>query len=285
MARIKRTDSTGNWYVVDTVRGANNFLLWNTAAAEDTSTFTDAALSGTTLTLPSALATGTYFIEVFYVSEFFQIKTWTGTTAAQTVAWDTALDSFGAIWNKPRSGIGSGIYFQQSLTTGSVLFTDNSAAQTARANYSQDPDATDFRLEADATAPDLNTNGVTYVAYGWANSGPYRFGSYTGNNNNDGPVVDGGGPPQLIFRKGTSVAQSWTTAVWPVANGNGINKTCYLDTTAAISGGDNVDLISTGFKIRQDSSGTGNNASATYAYGMFGIQPFGGDGVEQARAR
>jgi hypothetical protein len=281
MVRIKRTDSTGDWYVIDTVRGANNFLLWNSSVAEDTSTWTDAALSGTTLTLPSALATGTYIIEVFYVSEFFQIKTWTGTTAAQTVAWGTALDSFGAIWNKPRSGIGSGIYFQQGLTTGSVLFTDNSAAQTARANYSQDPDETDFRLEADATAPDLNTNGVTYVAYGWANSGPYKFGAVQHNGSTDGSVVWLGGTPQAYTDKRSDATPSaWVHWIGAKEEGNPKGDDFSLESTVAPPANIlSIDMVSTGIKYRD------GRGARPLVYSAYGIQPFGGDGVEQARAR
>ena len=285
MARIKRTDSTGAWYVVDTVRGANKFVTWETGAPEDTSTWTDQNLSGTTLTLPSALATGTYLVEVFYVGSYFQMGTWTASASTQTITYDTALDSeLGLLVNFNRNAAGAGVVYHKDLATGKVMFTDNASAETTRSDYSSDPDNVNFDVVAGGTSPDFVT-GRTFVYWAWANGGPYAFGSYTGNNSNDGPVVYGDGHPQLIFRKGTSVAQSWTTAVWPVANGNGINKTCYLDTTAAITGGDNVDLISTGFKIRQDSSGTGNNASATYAYGMFGIQPFGGKGVVQARAQ
>ena len=74
MVRIKRTDSTGSWYGFDTVRGANKSVRWDVTEAESTSTFDDQNLTGTTFTMPSDLATGTYLLECFYVGSYFQIK-------------------------------------------------------------------------------------------------------------------------------------------------------------------------------------------------------------------
>ena len=84
-------NSTSDWYVVDTVRGVNKYILWNEQDAEDTSAWSDQNLTSTTLTLPSALATGTYLIECFYVGSYFQIKAFTGNASATAISFDSAL--------------------------------------------------------------------------------------------------------------------------------------------------------------------------------------------------
>jgi hypothetical protein len=287
MARIKRTDSTGAWYVVDTVRGANKFVTWETGAAEDTSTWTDQNLSGTTLTLPSALATGTYLIEVFYVGSYFQMGTWTASSSTQTITYDTALDSeLGLLVNFNRNAAGAGVVYHKDLATGKVMFTDNTSAETTRSDYSSDPDNVNFDVVAGGTSPDFVT-GRTFVYWAWANSGPYAFGSYTGNLNANGPVVYIGGSPASFMTKRNEAAWNWAFHAQALgANENYQylipNATNAINATTTVN---EVDFSATGYKVRDGDNNNINGSGIEHLYMAFGITPIGGSGISQGRAR
>jgi len=287
MARIKRTDSTGAWYVVDTVRGANKFVTWETGATEDTSTWTDQNLSGTTLTLPSALATGTYLVEVFYVGSYFQMGTWTASSSTQTITYDTALDSeLGLLVNFNRNAAGAGVVYHKDLATGKVMFTDNTSAETTRSDYSSDPDNVNFDVVAGGTSPDFVT-GRTFVYWAWANSGPYAFGSYTGNLNANGPVVYIGGSPASFMTKRNEAAWNWAFHAQALgANENYQylipNATNAINATTTVN---EVDFSATGYKVRDGDNNNINGSGIEHLYMAFGITPIGGSGISQGRAR
>jgi hypothetical protein len=63
MVRVKRTDSTGSWLVWHRSLTAGNLLIGETTAAQAANT--SISVSGTTLNLSSALATGTYLVEAW----------------------------------------------------------------------------------------------------------------------------------------------------------------------------------------------------------------------------
>ena len=286
MVRIKETDGATDWYVFDTVRGANKSLKWNTNSVEDTSTFSDQNLTGTTLTLPGALASGTYLIEVFYVGVYFQILTWTGTTAAISKTYATELDNeLGMMCTMHRDDAYSDVLYHKSLSSVEhTLFTDGTGVELDRNNFSAQS-AAGFTAQADAQAADININTKTYVTYAWANSGPYSFGSYEGNNDADGPIVNLGGHAQLVFRKLIDDSGGWTTqSSLFETNGNPVVAFMMLsDTRAVVDGADGIDFISTGFKVR--SADTGANPTSTVVYGAFGIQPLTDGGINQVRAK
>ena len=287
MAIIRRTDAGGEWYVVDTVRGNNKFYTWSTAGAEDTATFSDQTLSGTSLVLPSALATGTYTIKVYYVGAYFQIKAWTGTTAAQTLTWDTALDSFGYMTSRARDdGSLTGVLFHKELDTGKVLLDADTTAQTTTGAYSQDPDKTDFRVVADASSTLLNTNGKLYISYGWADSGPYKSGVYTGNGNADGPVVNVGGKPAAFIEKSHNHGGSYYQFDIAHNTGNLADQTAFMEdpTQALTTNANTFDILSTGFKSRSADAG-GNTSARPYLYWAEGIQPLTDGAINQGRAK
>ena len=285
MTRIKRTDSTGDWYVFDTVRGPNKSRKWNAAEAEDTSTFSDQNLTGTTLTLPSALATGTYLVEVFYVGSYFQIQTVTGNASARTITWPSAMDSYGFSAFFPRTGASSGIAHHKNIGAQQILFCDNGSAAANRTNFSQAPNKTDFRTPA-SVGPDFNQNTIPYVCYGWANSGPYAFGSYEGNASTDGSMINVGGAASSFTAKDIDSAYNWWSWINldPGYNANNTRIGAW-DTTGAkvVDATHSLDMLSNGIKWR-----TGNisfNGAETYVYMAFGIQPIQGNGTDTSQGR
>ena len=284
MARIKRTDAAGDWHMFDTVRGANKSRKWNEAEAEDDSTFDDQNLTGTTLTLPSALASGTYLVEVFYVGSYFQIQTVTGNAGARTITWPTEMDSYGFSAFFPRSGAASGIIHHKDIGAQQVLFADGAGAVADRANFSQAPNKTDFRTPA-SVGPDFNLNTIPYVCYGWANSGPYAFGSYTGNGSTNGPVISYGGFAASYFAKHTSSANSWYVGNSKFNLFSPWQSKMKLDQNEEEdNGGTWMSPTSTGQKLVLNSA-FNNGSGIVYIYGAFGIQRLTDGSINQGRAR
>ena len=290
MARIKRTDSAGDWYVVDTVRGPNKFWKWNAAGAEDTSTFTDQTLSGTSLVLPSALATGTYLIEVFYMGSFFQMKQRTGTGSNTTFTFDAALDTaVGHMVIDNKTDANSPPVYHTSLGATKIMQTDNATTPITSATFFQDtaPTTTTVTL---GTHNDTNGNSDTLVYYAWANSGPYAFGTYDANNDANGPVLNFSGRPQVIIAKTINVADGWSGNWWPFQeyNPNGKVLTLRVTNALATSTTDMVtDFLSTGVKFRTSGSSMNRTASSysPYLYFAFGIQPIQGNGKDTSQGR
>ena len=298
MVRIKRTDSTSSWYVFDTVRGANKFVYWDSDAAEDTSTFNDQNLTGTTLTLPGALATGTYLIEVFYVGSYFQIHSFSGTGSAHAESYSATLDTApGMMYIKNRDTASrNGIVYHTSVGATKYLRANaNTAATTSSTRFNDtEPTTTAFTV---GTENVVNASSEAIISYHWANSGPFSFGSYTGNGGNGdaGPFINVGGHPQSLFaKKTTSSTIGWihhAGAYNDPVNANETDWYCAMNTTGAIgestgtSGGVGGDFVSTGWKHR--GGYTDMNASGVeIIYGAFGIQPIQGDGkINQGRAR
>jgi len=281
MVRIKETDAATDWFMFDTVRGVNKSRKWNEAEAEDTSTFDDQNLTGTTFTMPSDLPSGTYLLECFYVGDYFQIQTFTGNASARTIAWPSAMDSYGFSAFFPRTGASSGIAHHIGIGAQQILFCDNSSAAANRTNFSQAPNKTDFRTPA-SVGPDFNLNTIPYVCYGWANSGPYSFGSYTGNGNVDGPVSLLNGYPMTVIFKSTG-ANNWEHIDGKRNLINPRTKYLLLDTTSAEDTDISYDALSNGFKLRTTTS-AGNSNTQVYLYLAFGIQPLTDGGTNQVRA-
>ena len=116
-----------------------------------------------------------------------------------------------------------------------------------------------------------------YVAYVWHNvEGFQKFGSYEGNNDNDGPFVYTGFRPRLLFLK--AIDQQGERVIYDTVrktiNGGGSSVISW-NADGAQSADDAtraVDLLSSGFKIRT-SNITINNTN-TFIYGAWADVPF-----------
>jgi hypothetical protein len=121
------------------------------------------------------------------------------------------------------------------------------------------------------------TNGSTYVCYAWAEiAGFSKFGSYVGNGSTDGPFVYLGFRPKYVLVKGAS--SGGTNYDWYVLDSSRDTynlTTNFLcpDLSQAEYTGVNKDFLSNGFKIRGTTTGTNTNG-VTYIYAAFAENPF-----------
>jgi hypothetical protein len=135
------------------------------------------------------------------------------------------------------------------------------------------------------TSNAINTNGVTYVAYCFAQIDGYSsFGSYTGNGSTNGPFVYTGFRPKFIMIKNSTFGGT-TTSNWFIRDTsrdtyNVANKHLWADLSVtesnasyAASQYENLDILSNGFKLRNDNGGT-NRSGDTMIYMALAEVPF-----------
>jgi hypothetical protein len=125
-----------------------------------------------------------------------------------------------------------------------------------------------------------NTSAKNYVAYCFAAVPGYSaFGSYTGNNDANGPFVYLGFRPRWIMFKDSS-----TTGAWIIMDSSreiyNVEQTGLApnssNSESSYSGTPQVDFLSNGFKIRATNANSyWNNVSGnTYIYAAFAENPF-----------
>ena len=125
-----------------------------------------------------------------------------------------------------------------------------------------------------------NGNGV-YIAYCFAEKTGYsKFGSYTGNGNNDGAFIYTGFKPAWIMLKNTSNAQNWYIYDNKRTPNNFANYHIYADLNNAEAGGSTlgIDILSNGWKIRTSNDGW-NGSGENYIYMAFGQSLVGSNNV------
>jgi len=132
-----------------------------------------------------------------------------------------------------------------------------------------------------------NTND--YVAYCFAEVEGYsKFGSYTGNDNADGPFVYTGFKPAWLMVKSYSSGHTYNWVVLDAARNtyNVMGNQLFPNLSNQESTGvpNTVDFLSNGFKFRAGGNGH-NGSSVSYIYAAFAENPFGGSGVSPATAR
>ena len=218
----------------------------------------------------------------------FSIATFEGTGANATVGHGlSAAPEFVMIkntattnnWAAGHTGLTSWSYY---------LVLDQNAAQADTptifdgGNYAGGPTAAIVYLGSSAQS---NGSTNTMIMYSWVGVEGYsKFGSYPGNDDDDGPFVYLGFKPAWLMIKRRGSTGNWTIRDDKRNPYNPVNLELYANGTDADYTEDpSLDFTSNGFKLR-DTAGA-LNADDTYIYCAFAENPFGGSGVGQARAR
>lgn len=128
----------------------------------------------------------------------------------------------------------------------------------------------------------INASGNTMVAYIFAPVAGYsKFGRYRGNSSDNGPFVYTGFKPRFIILKKTIGANgSWIMydTVRDSSNPNTNSLTGADSNAAEVLSGNNIDILSNGFKVRDPGSiCNGSSQSVEISYLAFAEHPFGGE--------
>ena len=297
----------------DTVRGATNYLLSNTTAAENdggsplttglTSFNSDgfslgssvginasgvnhvswnwrgsdsSAVSNTSGTISSTVSANT--------TSGFSVCTYTGdggTTTSSTIGHGLGVAPK-IYFLKGRSEAGDWIVASSMFTNLQFLKLNltNALASGGTAQYVMN--------SSTISVPARNTSGQTYVAYCFAEvKGFSKFSSFTGNGSFDGTFVYTGFKPAFVIIKCTDTARSWQihNNKSDSFNKSGSTSTrLFSNLSDAEAANTDFDLLSNGFKVRGNDlnfNGSGNN----YIYMAFAEQPLVGTNNIPATAR
>jgi hypothetical protein len=300
---VKGRSGATDHALYDSVRGTTKDLISNTAAAETTQAtgltafgstgFTVGALakmntnaatyvgwqwkagttsaSNTNGTITSTVSVG--------ATQGFSVVTYTGngTNPGATIGHGLGVaPSF--IVTKSRSGLGEWPSYHVSVgVTNTVYLNATYASGTYLNRFSAVSSST---FTTGSSGSELNTNGVTYVAYCFSEvTGYSKFGSYTGNGSADGPFVYTGFRPRWIMIKessGTNAAtSSWIIQDTSVNTYNQeINVLSAQSSSAEFSSSlYGFDGLSNGFKLRSLNQNW-NESGGTYIFAAFAENPF-----------
>jgi len=291
---IKNRSGVANHGVFDTVRGATKAVFPSLSNAE--LTFADSLTSfdsaGFTLGADTGTGTGfngtanTYVAWMFKeLAGFFDIVSYT----ADGLAGRTVAHSLGVapelVLVKDLDVFNSwGVYHKDS-GAGNILFLDSSSAATASATAwsATVPDTSNFTIGANGTT---NNSGDDYIAYLFSSkTGLCKVGSYTGNGNVNGPMINCGGRPRFLIIKRNNGLGNWFMYDRDRQPYNENYAWLRADSSAVESaaGSQGLDILSSGFKLR--AANTDVNASGgTYIYIAIFDAAFGGVGVAPATA-
>jgi len=177
------------------------------------------------------------------------------------------------VWVKRREGTANWCIKTTLIDDGDVLFLDIDSAKsdTSTPFNDTDPNTTTFTIGDNQAT---NANGGTYVAYCFAEKQGYsKFGSYTGNADNDGTFVYTGFSPAWLMIKGTDSAQQWNIHDSKRREYNSNTKYVFANLSNAEATSSNLamDFLSNGFKLRSSDDAQNNG---TYIYMAFAESPF-----------
>ena len=134
-----------------------------------------------------------------------------------------------------------------------------------------------------------NASSYNYVMYCWHDVRLGKFGKYTGNGSDDGPFIETGFRPTLIWTRaydGTGVTNNAGWFIYdtlddsnPYNDDSAVNKPGNYITYANLLNPLNshesmgIDILSNGFKLRADTNGYSNKDGWSYIYGAFAAAP------------
>ena len=289
---IKQRSGTQQWNGYDDLRGVQKYLGWNTNIVENTQAQgltafgSDGFTVGTDDMVNKSSSTYVAFCWKESATAGFDMITYSGTGSAKNESHSLSATPHWIV-TKCRSDAQSWATHHRSYSaTEKVLYLDNTNALA-----STDPDwltaVSSSTISLGGSGSDANVSGRTYVAYLWSEKqGFSKFGSYTGNGNNDGTFVYTGFRPAWGMFKRTD-----NTADWYIYD-NKRNTFNVLDDrleanengaeTADGGDGNTVDFLSNGFKLR-GSGGSMNDG--TFIYMAFAEAPFVNSNGVPANAR
>jgi len=309
-----RAGGSEDWFHINTLRGVNKILkAWDTTGGTETTDANVLSISGTTVTLGSTLANANYVVYCFRAGAAggatntngtinstvsvnpttgFTLGTFQGTGANGTVGHgsDAALD-----WLHLRhlnGTVTAGPYaYHSSVGATKALYPNSTSAATTDSTIWNNtaPTATVFSV---GSSSNINQNTKDFLFWGFPKkSGAFFAGEMTGNASADGPVfhIDDGGAggiaSMFCIKRHDAGTENWQIIDTARDTYNAADLPIFPNAIVAEGSATfSCDINSNNIKMR---SATTDNNTSSGKYAIWGVieYPFGGDGVEQARAR
>jgi len=236
----------------------STFVAWNWLAANGTASNTDGSITSTV----SANTTSG-----------FSIVSYTGTGSAATIGHGLGVAP-SMIITKYRDDINNWGVYHKNISAGKYLELNTNIAEASNTAVwnNTDPTSSVFSVGTNNRA---NSAGAM-IAYCFAEKkGFSKFGSYTGNGNDDGVFIYTGFTPAFVIRKRTDSTNTWVMFDNKRPEYNVRDKRLGADISDGEASGNTnrLDLLSNGFKNRGTATGS-NGSGASYIYMAFAENPF-----------
>ena len=295
---IKARSAAENHVIVDKVRGANNYLMPNTTATNDTnSEFLKSFTSdGYTLGLGDRVNKASTnlvswnwrangqgssntdgSINTTYTSanttSGCSLITYTGTGSNATVGHGLGVVPKMIIVKRLDVTSSWRIYHASLGNTKNIVLNTTAAEATSSTMWNNtSPTSTTFSL---GSYDEVNGSSAPHVAYCFADvKGFSKMGSYLGNGNADGTFVYTGFSPAFIMLKQSSASsRNWEIYDSKRIGYNVANYRLPPNTAGAEETNVNIDILSNGFKARSTDADL-NASGATYIFMAFAEAPF-----------
>ena len=235
----------------------NNICSWNWKANGQGSSNTDGSTASTVSVNTTA---------------GFSIVKWTGSGSATTIGHGLGVTPKIIMLKNTSEVYGWQVYHASLGNTKYLALDSTDASATSSQSWNNtSPTSTVFSVGA---SDSNNKSGNTIIAYCFAEKkGFSKFGSYVGNGSTWGTFVNCGFKPAWIMLKDTnSGSAGWMMFDNKRLGYNVDNNALYPNATAAEGTGDDVDLLSNGFKARSTDAGI-NTSGNSYIYMCFAEEP------------
>jgi len=202
----------------------------------------------------------------------FSVISYTGTGSNGTIAHGLGVVPAWII-HKRKDDASGWVVWHKSIGTNITELNETGAAQGGSSYINGTvPTSSVFSV---GTSGDINASGGTYIAYCFAEKKGYsKFGSYVANSGGaNSTFVYLGFKPAWIMVKKSSGTQSWYIGDNKRLGYNPKNENVNADTNGVEFSQDNWDVLSNGFKIKNNGAGVGTGGD-TYIYMAFAEQPF-----------
>ena len=246
----------------------NNFVSWNWLAG-------GTGVSNTDGTITSSVSANT--------TSGFSIVSYTGNgTGGATVGHGLGTTpSMIIVKSRDNGTLDWGVYHKSIGNTGAVYLDLTNATDTSAGFWNNtSPNSSVFTLGVGGTT----NNSGDFIAYCFAEKqGFSKFGSYTGNGNNDGTFIYTGFKPAFVIIKSTS------TNTWIMLDNKrgsyNVNQSKLFADDSSVENTDTsngIDFLSNGLKLRRNNSEI-NTSGQSYIYMAFAEEPLVGDNPATAR--
>lgn len=214
--------------------------------------------------------------------KFFDCIEYTGTGSARSISHNLGCD-VGMVVIKMTNGSKVWRAWHRGLASGTdyINFNTTAVASTSTEMFTN-VTSTEISL---GTSNSVNGSGDTYIAYIFAhNDGDGEFGptgdqdiikcgSYTGNGNNNGPIIDLGFEPQYLLIRRTDSAEDWFIAdtlrgiAWTVPSITNLETFTFTANTSNSQGDNGLDIQINpdGFRLAT-TTGKCNASGGNYIY-------------------
>ena len=318
----KNRGNDDNNYLFDAVRGTTKYLISDSTAVEGTTSgITGWNADGYTLgsspglnangvtavswnwkagTTGSGTTTGygtgkAYSYSVSTTAGFSIVKYVGNGSAGHTIPQHLSAVPKTIIVKKINASGTNWEVYHASLGNDKAISLDSTGAAGNNSNWnSTTPTSSVFAI---GSGGGVNANDDTYIAYCFAEKQGYsKFGSYTGNGNNDGTFIYTGFKPAFVMIKRTSNTDNWymkdnkRSGTAALQNFGQMNPNQTQHPSANNSNAENkasafaTDILSNGFKLRGTDAGL-NQSGESYIYMCFAEAPLVGTNNVPCTAR